>query len=155
MELNFGMRGRIELNDCTIIHRNFEGRGSKFNREGERNFSVVIPTEEMAEALAKDGWNVKVKDPRDEGDVPFMYLPVKVKFNDWGPNIYLQTGRHRRMLDEETAAILDRISIGAVYMDLRPYDWVVQGKEGRTAYLQSMKVIQDIDRFAEEFEEEE
>ena len=43
-------------------------------------------------------------------------------------------------------------------MDIRPYDWVIQEgtpneKSGRTAYLQSMRVIQETDRFAEEFED--
>ena len=45
-------------------------------------------------------------------------------------------------------------------MDIRPYDWVIQEgtpneKSGRTAYLQSMRVVQEIDRFAERYAEEE
>ena len=51
--------------------------------------------------------------------------------------------------------MLDDIDIYSVNLDIRPYDWEVNGKTGRTAYLQAMKVIQEIDRFAAEMAEEE
>ena len=38
-------------------------------------------------------------------------------------------------------------------MDIRPYDWEVNGKTGRTAYLQSIHVEQSIDRFAARYEQ--
>lgn len=155
MELNFGPRGILMIDDARIVYRNFSGRGDKFNREGDRNFSVVIPTEEMADALVKEGWNVKIKPPREEGDIPFMTLPVKIKFNDRGPKVYLKTGHNQVTLDEESVSILDNVDILSVDMDIRPYDWEVQGKEGRTAYLQSIKVTQEIDRFAAELAESE
>ena len=148
MNITFAPRGILQIDNATIIYRNFSGAPSKFNREGDRNFAVVIPEEEMAEALMNEGWNVKVKPPREEGDKPFMYLPVKVKFNDRGPAIYLKSGSHQNKLDEEAVGIIDNIDILNVDLDVRPYDWEVNGKEGRTAYLQSMLVEQDVDRFA-------
>lgn len=151
MELNFGPKGILQIDDARIVFRNFAGRGDKFNREGERNFAVVIPTEEMANALKDDGWNVKIKPPRDEDDTPFMFLPVKVKFNGRGPKVYLVSGESNNELDEETVSILDDIDIASVDMDIRPYDWVVRGEEGRTAYLQSICVIQEVDRFASRY----
>jgi len=39
-------------------------------------------------------------------------------------------------------------------MDIRPYDDVVNGKPFRAAYLASMEVTQDLDRFAAEYERE-
>lgn len=154
MELTFAPGGILQIDDARICFRNFAGVADKYNREGDRNFALIIETEEMAEALKAEGWNVKIKPPREEGDDPFMYLPVKVRFNDIGPNIYLKTGRATNKLDEDTVSRLDRIDIVGVYMDIRPYDWEVQGKEGRTAYLQAMKVIQYCDRFAEKYSEE-
>ena len=89
-----------------------------------------------------------------------MYLPVKVKFNDRGPAVYLVTGGKRNRLDEESVACLDDVDILSVDMDIRPYDWVIQEgtpdeKSGRTAYLQSICVTQEIDRFAARFADEE
>lgn len=155
MELTFAPRGILQIDDARIIYRNFRGEGSKFNREGDRNFALVIPDQDMADALVRDGWNVKIKPPRDEEDEPFMFLPVKVKFNDRGPQVYLKTGDRVNRLDEESIAMLDDIDILSVSMDLRPYNWDVNGKTGRTAYLQSIEVIQEIDRFAARYAEEE
>lgn len=155
MEITFAPRGILQIDNARIVYRNFSGIGSKFNREGDRNFAVVIPDQELADELIKDGWNVKIKEPREEGDSPFIILPVKVKFNDRGPHVYLVSGAARNKLDEETVGCLDDIDISSVNMDLRPYDWEINGDTGRTAYLQSIEVIQEIDRFAARYAEEE
>ena len=154
MEITFAPRGILQIDDARIIFRNFSGEPSKYNREGDRNFAVVIPNSDLAERLSEDGWNVKINDPKEEGDDPFIYLPVKVKFNDHGPNVYLISGGKRNKLDEETVGILDDIDIRSVSMDIRPYDWEVNGKTGRAAYLQSIEVVQEIDRFAARYAEE-
>lgn len=152
MELTFAPRGILQINDARIIYRNFAGAPSKFNREGDRNFAIVIPDEETADALEAEGWNIKRKPPREEGDVPFMTLSVKVKFNERGPAVYLESGSVQRMLKESTVDMLDNIDIAEVDLDIRPYDWEVNGKEGRTAYLQSIHVVQRVDRFADRFQ---
>ena len=158
MKINFAARGVVQIDEARIIYRNFAGAPSKFNREGDRNFAVVIEDQDIAEALTEKGWNVKIKPPREEGDEPFMFLPVKVKFNDRGPKVYLQNslgGRNRVTLDEDTVGILDNVDITNVDLDIRPYDWDVQAKTGRTAYLQSICVTQEVDRFLERYAEQE
>ena len=104
--------------------------------------------------MVEAGWNVKIKPPRDEDDTPFMFIPVKVKFNNRGPAAYLRSGETVTRLNEETIGILDEIDIQSVSMDLRPYDWDVNGKTGRTAYLQAIDVIQNIDRFGDMYTKE-
>lgn len=156
MHITFAPRGILQIDDARIIYRNFAGVGSKYNREGDRNFAVVIPNPEIADKLTAEGWNVKVKPPREDGDEPFMFLPVKVKFNDRGPVVYLKSGENRAIkLDEDSIECLDNIDILSVDLDIRPYNWEVNGKEGRTAYLQSIHVTQEIDRFAARYAEEE
>lgn len=146
----------IQIDDARIIFRNFAGRGDRYNREGDRNFALVIPTEDgmdMVDALRDRGWNVKVK-PRidqngniNEDEPPRAYLPVKLKYGRRGPNIYLKTGVVQRRLDEETVGIIDDIDIISVDMDIRAFDWEANGNTGRTAYLQSMRVHQETNRF--------
>ena len=153
MNICFAPKGILQIDDARIIFKNFEGRGDKFNREGDRNFSLLIEDENTANALIKEGWNVKIKPGREEGDDPFMRLPVKVKFTDYGPNVYLVTGNRRNELDEESIGCLDNIEIESVDMDIRPYDDVLpNGNSFRTAYLSAMRVYQRVDRFANDEE---
>lgn len=154
MKITFAPRNILQIDDARIIYRNFAGEASQFNRAGDRNFSVLIEDEQLANELRDHGWNVKIKQAREEGDTPFMHLPVKVKFNDRGPSVYLVSGSNRVRLDEETIGMLDSIDILGVDLDIRPFDWEVNGKAGRAAYLQSICVTQDIDRFAQRFEED-
>ena len=148
-------RGILQIEDARIIYRNFAGIGSKYNRDGDRNFAVIIPNQEIADELIADGWAVKIKPPRDEDESPFMYLPVKVKFNNRGPAAYVKSGNSVQRLNEETIGMLDEIDIQSVDMDLRGYDWEVNDKKGKSAYLQAINVIQNIDRFGAQYQAQE
>lgn len=146
-------RGILQIDDARIIFRNFAGAPSKYNREGDRNFALVIDDQESADKLINDGWNVKVKAPRDEDDMPLMFLPIKIKFNERGPIVYLESGSSVNKLDEESVGVLDTMDILTVDLDIRAFDWEVNGKLGRTAYLQNIRVVQDVDRFAERYDD--
>lgn len=144
----------LEIEDARIIYRNFSGVQTKFNSAGQRNFAVVIPDQETADLLINHGWNVKIKEPDENYETPFMFLKVKVKFNHRGPAAYIKSGDQVRRLSEETIDILDEIDIDSVDMDIRPFDWEVNGNTGRTAYLDSINVRQNIDRFGARYAEE-
>ena len=152
----------LQIDDARICFRNFRGEGGMYNREGERDFSIVIPNDEIADALMNDvneygvGWNVKIKAPRTEDDMPFRHMKIKVKYTDRSkPNVYLISGRNKVELDEETIGMLDDIDIKSVDLDIRPYDGDGHYGPHRTAYLQAIYVTQEVDRFAARFAEEE
>lgn len=153
MKIIFAPRGILQIDDAKLIFKNFAGVGDKFNK-GDRNFSIRIDDEEIADALIKEGWNVKIKPPREEGEAPRMHLPVKVKFTEFGPNLYLKSGKAVNKLTIDTIACLDGMAIEYAELDIRPYDWEVNGKTGRTAYLQSGEIVQRMDRFAARYEGE-
>lgn len=150
MNITYAPNGILQIDDARIIFRNFSGAPSKFNREGDRNFALVIVNEDIANKLISKGWNVKIKAPEEEGEAPFMYMTVKVRFNEYGPTVYLKSGDKMVKLDEESVACLDSIDILSVDLDIRPYNWEVNGKTGRAAYLKAIRVTQNIDRFAED-----
>lgn len=157
MDITFAPRGVLQIDDARIIWQNFSGRVTEYNREGKRSFNLIIETQEQYDALVAEGWNVRIKESRYEGEPPLMVLPVKVNFNQYGPNIYLISGKNRQKLNPDTVGILDNMEYANIDMDINPRDSVVNGKEFRTAYLQGMEITQDFsrDRFAARYAEEE
>lgn len=156
MKYTYGPRGILQVDDARITFKNFTGRGDRYNREGDRSFSLIIPNEEIANELIADGWNVNIKAPRKEGDTPFMHMKVKVKYSGRGIPAYLRSGDKIVELTEDTIGCLDSMDIMSVDLDIRPYDWErPNGDSGRSAYLQSIHVTQAIDRFAARYRRDE
>lgn len=162
MNMTITNRGIVQIDGARIIFRNFSGRGTQYNREGDRNFCVVIDDEEIANRLIEEGFNVKIRQPREEGEEPFMYMKVNVKYHPKGseferlnPVACLISGRNRNMLDEESICCLDGIDIENVDLDLSGSNWNVQGRSGRSAYLSKIYVTQELDRFATRYAEDE
>lgn len=154
MEINYAPKGILEINDARIIFRNFRGVAGPYNDEGDRSFHIIIPDMETANELLQDtnrfgvGWNVKIKQPREEGDTPFIHMPVKVKYTDRsGPKIHLISGENEIEITEETVGMLDDIDIRSIDMDIRPFDGEARGQAFRAAYLQRMWIVQELDRF--------
>jgi len=129
-----------------IIFRNFAGKEGNYNREGDRNFAVLLD-EEVARTMAEDNWNIKWLQPRDEDEAesPQAYLPVSLSFKGRPPRVVMVTSRGRTHLDEEQVEMLDWADIVNVDLIVRPYEWNVNGKTGVKAYLQSLYVTVDED----------
>jgi len=127
------------VEDARIIFRNFTGKEDKYNREGDRNFAVVLP-DEVAVQMLEDGWNVRYLDAREEDDAPTPYITVAVNFNNRPPRVVLLTSTTRTQLDEKSIEVLDWSDIRTADLIARGYDWTVNGKSGTKAYLQSLFV---------------
>lgn len=129
----------VTMEGVRIVFRNFSGKEGMYNREGDRNFSVLLD-DEIAEKMEADGWNIKRLKPREEGDEPQPYLQVSVNFRGRPPRIVMITSRGRTILGEDEVALLDWADISNVDLIVRPYEWAVNSKTGIKAYLQSIYV---------------
>jgi hypothetical protein len=132
----------VLMEGVKIIFRNFSGKEGQYNREGDRNFAVLLD-DEVAEAMASDGWNVKWLKPRedDEDEKEQAYLSVSLNFSKGRPpRVVMVTSRGRTVLGENEVELLDWADITNVDLIIRPYEWTVSGKSGVKAYLQSIYV---------------
>lgn len=147
--------GTIVMEGVQILFRNFSGEEGQYNREGDRNFAVLLD-EKTAHELGEDGWNVKVLKPREdqeEEDAERPYLPVSVNFKGRPPRIVMITSRGKTILGEDEVAMLDWADITNVDLIVRPYNWDVNGKTGIKAYLQSLYVTIEEDELERKYAE--
>lgn len=130
---------RVTMENVQIIFRNFSGKEGMYNREGDRNFCVILSNDVAAQML-RDGWNVKELEPRDEGDEPTPYLPVTVNFRNIPPKVVMITSNGRTILGEDQVELLDWADILNVDLIVTPYEWHVNGRAGVKAYLKTMYI---------------
>lgn len=142
----------ISIENARIIFRNFSGKGSQYNREGNRNFAVIIDDPKTAEELSSAGWNVRYLEPREDGDTPTAYLKVSVRFENVPPKIYSIAGKTKTELSADVVGELDYADIASCDMVITPYYWEVNEKSGIKAYLKKLYVVLNEDPFARKYE---
>lgn len=134
--------GTITIENTRLAYRNFTGKESTYNREGDRNTCVVIPDPEVAQLLQQDGWNVKYFKDDEEGNPGEPYIQAKLNYSKGRPpKVTLLTDRGGRThLGEDEVDILDWADVITVDVILRPYEWARNGSTGISAYVQTMYV---------------
>jgi hypothetical protein len=147
--------GEITIRDATLPGgpwRNFAGRAGRFNKEGDRSFTIFLDPDVAAD-LKRDGWNVKFREAREEGDEGQYYLSVAVGFAVRPPTVVLITSRGRRNMLEDEVEFLDWLEFDKVDLIIRPYVWTVRGETGIKAYLKSAYFTLHEDELALEYAE--
>ena len=131
--------GTLTIEDAKLVYRNFAGKEGPYNREGDRNFCVLL-TPELATEMAQDGWNIKTRKAREEGDEPTPYIQVSIGYKVRPPKIVMITSRSRTELGESELEILDWVDIEMADLIIVPYNWNMGGATGISAYLRSLYI---------------
>ena len=147
------MAKNIAIEGARILFRNFEGVEERFNRAGARNVCVAL-TQEKADELSAEGWNVRVIEPKEHYDDPLYNIQESVQYKNIPPKVYLVTSKAKTLLNENTVGELDHIDIANADLIISPYHWEVNGKRGVKAYLKTAYITMEEDEFAYKYNEE-
>ena len=98
---------KLVIDNARLIFKNFSGKGDAYNREGDRNFAVIIDDPNAAEDLARAGWNVRPLISKDPDEDPTHYIKVKVSFKVRAPKVRLLSNHKQVFLNENTISSLD------------------------------------------------
>lgn len=140
------------LKDCKILFPNFRGRQTKYNPEGNRNFNVRIDDPAIAQALANDGFNVRLLNKLDDGDPDTWALKITIRYNkdhpEYNPQIKEVFDDRSATLDESNVHALDDMTVSKAIVEFRPFVYDdVQHK--CSAYLNRAKIWVVDDWFSE------
>lgn len=144
----------LVLENAEITFRNFSGKRTRYNNEGNRNFCVFIDDPVILQQLIDEKWNVKYTKPRDEADTPRAFIRVSVAFDRRPPHIFMVNPFDKSLteLDEETVSELDWADILHCDMTINPSHWVGEdGREGVKGYVKSLYAVIDTDPFANKY----
>lgn len=120
--------------------RNFSGEVTENNKSGARKFTIMLP-EDLATMLEETGWNVRHRPPYREGDDEQNLLDIFVGYDRMPPTVTLISyDGVKSYLNESTIGILDTTDIANATLEIRPYNWEVNGRTGCKAYLQELIV---------------
>ena len=76
-----------------------------------------------------------------EGDDPQYQLDIAVAFHPYPPSVILVShDGTRTYLNEDNVGILDNTDIERADLEIRPYNWEVNGRKGTKAYLRELVV---------------
>ena len=138
-----GNRLKIEnLRNRDIIYRNFSGKQTQFNRNGNMKFSIVVDPA-IVPRLLKEGWNVKTRPSKNDENEEFCTLEVRVRFDlSFARPKIKQFTRHGSVaITEANVGNLDDAEFDTADVVLRQYAWTnPAGDSGVAAQLSEMYV---------------
>lgn len=130
----------LEIEDADVRWWNLTGRPQGLNPEGKRTFTIFL-SNELAEQLSKDGWNVRMVSNRNDDDQEDQpVLNVEARYDIKPPQIYMVGYGRNQLLNEETVGLLDDVEKTSVDLIVFPYRWTMNDRTGIKAYVKLMYV---------------
>lgn len=144
------VNGDLKVENAVIFKTNFEGRPTDYVPQGGRRTFLLALTKDMADVMSDEGWNVKYREPKVEGDDPLIFTEIVVNMDSkWPPKVVLYSDFHGRKsannLDRETIGQLDHIEIANVDLIIHPRKHDRSSQYCIKGYANDIRVVQGAD----------
>lgn len=147
----------LTIEDLEFVYRkNFSGTAERYNEAGNRYFNAKIPDNAGAEALQRDGWNIKwtkpgPNHPNPAEHIPEPYVEVTVGFKFRPPTIMMIRDGKGTPITERTVSLLDSTEFSKIDVVLRAAPWQNEQGSGYKAYLKSFYGHVEMDDLARKY----
>ena len=141
----------VVVENAAIVFRNFSGAPTLLNPDGGKRSFCLVVTEEVANTLRADGWNVKFRAPRDENEDGYYYTQVNVNMESkYPPRVVLVStlngNRVKRELKGNEVQRLDKLRLEGIDLCIHPYEHGRPGPFKVKGYLSEMAATQAEER---------
>ena len=141
------INGDLSIEGAIIIWTNFEGRPTKFNPAGGKRTFVLVLTDTVAEELRNEGWNIKTREPREEGEDPLFFTEIVINMDSkFPPKVVLYSEfngkKSANKLTSETIRQLDSINIANVDVIIHPYEHNFSSVANVKGYANALYITQ-------------
>lgn len=140
------------IEGAQIFYKNFSGRPTEYNREGDKNFCVYIDNEELANEMINDGWNIR----NTNSEEPRYYTAVKINYDNeyYVPEVYKINSRNKKeLLKKDTIACLDSADIANIDILISASTNSTTCKYALKGYVKEMYVTINESRLAQKYAE--
>lgn len=144
----------VELENVKIkwAFSHFDGREDTFNAEGDHNFTMIL-SDETADKLRSEGWNIRDMAGYEEGDPDEHLLKVKISYKFEPPKIYLLKGTRKIRAEQRDLADIRRDTCEQIDVIITPSRWVNGQNSGITAYVKELYAQVRQSRFSAKYED--
>lgn len=142
-EFYFDDRGILIVKDAAIIFTNFSGAPDAYHPNGGNRVFNLVLSDEFAQKLIADGWNVKSRENQD-GDLTYI-TEIRVNMDSaWPPMVVLYSefrgNRTSTILDADTIGRLDSGRYSSIKLAINPHEHSV-GNFKYKGYLRELRLI--------------
>lgn len=142
---------QLVAKNVKLYSHDFSGDRSKFKT---RSICLDIP-EEVKDRLLEDGWDLRISEPKDDRYEPKCFLPITIRFNEYGPEI-MKTGPNTPVkYDQDTVGVLDRTSMTDIELVINPFHNPNNPDARPKAYLSEMRFKLNMSPLDYEFNDDE
>ena len=146
------VNGDLSVENAVIKYKNFSGAPTNVNPAGGKRTFVLLLNEEIAEDLRMEGWNVKYKEPLEEGGYPSIYTEINVNMEStYPPKVVLITEKNGKQkptnLKGDMVKSLDRARLENIDMIIHPYEHGRPGQYKVKGYARAIYATQAEDTY--------